>query len=95
MVSFGVNLQRITSEAIVYDYGALSLTYTVVRVILFLAAATFWILYFREIFRSGGIRTRWLKQGLANLLLIVSIALVTFLVFSFMSGFVFTPHRHR
>ena len=78
-----------------YHYGVLSLAYTVVRVVLFLVAAAFWILYFREIFRSGGIRTRWLKQGLANLLLMLSIALVAFLVFTFMNGFVSTPHSQR
>jgi hypothetical protein len=78
----------------VYDYEVLSLACTVVRVVLFLLAATFWILFFREIFPSGRIRMRWLKQGLANLLLMLSIALVTFLVFSLMSGIVSTPH-HR
>ena len=80
------------AQAVVYDYEALSLPYTVVRAILFLLAATCWILFFREIVRSGRIRTGRLKQGLANLLLMLSIALITFLVFSLMSGS--TPH-HR
>ena len=57
-----------------YDYVALYPTYTIVRAVLFLVAAAFWILYFREIlFRPGRIRTQWLKKGLADLALLLFI----------------------
>jgi hypothetical protein len=80
----------------VYDYVALDLAYTILRIVLFLVAVTFWILYFHEtLFRSGKIRTQWLKKGLADLLLVLSIALVTFLVFTFMGAFHSTPHHPR
>jgi len=81
----------------VYDYVALHLTYTIIRVVLFCVAVGFWILYFHETwFRSGKIQTHWLKKVLADLLLLLSIALVTFLVFSFMGGFhTSTPQRPR
>jgi hypothetical protein len=77
----------------VYDYGALH-AYTIIRIVLFCIAVTCWILYFHEVlFRSGRIRTQWLKKRLADLLLVLSIALITFLVFSLMSGF--QPAHHK
>jgi hypothetical protein len=80
----------------VYDYVALVMTYTIVRVVLLVAAVAFWILYFHETwFRSGRIQTHKLKKGLANLLLMLSIAVVTFLVFTLMNGFHSTPHSAR
>jgi hypothetical protein len=73
--------------AIVYDYVALH-PYTTVRVALFCVAVTFWLLYFREIFfRSRGTRTQWLRKGLSDVLLVLSIAIITFLIFSLFSGF--------
>jgi len=85
--------QGILVEAIVYHYVALDSAYKIVRAVLCVVAATFWILYFREtLFRSGRIHTQWLKKALANLLVVLSIALVTVLILSFVSGF---PHRSR
>jgi hypothetical protein len=82
-------------EAIVYHYVALDSAYKIVRAVLCVVAASFWILYFREILlRSGRIHTQWLKKGLANLLVMLSIALVTFFVFIVASGF-HSPHRAR
>jgi hypothetical protein len=78
----------------VYHYVALH-AYAILRAVLFCVALTFWILYFHEaLFRSGRIRTQWLKQGLADLLLVLSIAIVTFLVFTLISGF-HPTHRAR
>jgi len=80
---------------IVYDYVALH-AYTIIRVVLFCVAVTFWILYFHEVlFRSGRIRTPWLKKGLADLLLLLAIAIVTFLVLTVMSGGPPAHHRVR
>ena len=77
-----------------YDYVALYPTYTIVRAVLFLVAAAFWILYFREIlFRPGRIRTQWLKKGLADLALLLFIALVSSLFFLFLSGIQSSRHR--
>lgn len=77
-----------------YHYVALYSTYTIVRGGLFLIAATFWILYFHEIlFRSGRIRTQWLKKGLADLALLLFIALVSSLFFLFLSGIQSGRHR--
>lgn len=71
-----------------YHYVALDFAYTIVRVVLFLIAATFWILYIHEtLFRSGRIRTQWLKKGLADLALILFIGLVSSLIFMLVSGF--------
>jgi hypothetical protein len=80
----------------VYDYEALHLTFTTVRIALACVALAFWILYFHEIlFRSGRVRTQWVKKGLADVLLMLSIALVTFLIFTLMGGFQSAPHRPR
>ena len=77
-----------------YHYVALYPAYTIVRGGLFLIAATFWILYFHEIlFRSGRIRTQWLKKGLADLALLLFIALVSSLFFLFLSGIQSSHHR--
>jgi hypothetical protein len=76
-----------TNEAIVYDYVVLHFTYTTVRIGLFVVAATFWILYFHEVlFRSGRIRTQWLKRRLTDLALLLLIALVSSLFFLILSG---------
>jgi hypothetical protein len=78
----------------VYHGVALYPTYTMVRGGLFLVAATFWVLYFHEIlFRSGKIRTQWLKKRLAELALLLFIALVSSLFFLFLSGIQFSRHR--
>ncbi len=78
----------------VYYDVALYPTYTVVRVGLFCVAVTFWVLYVREIlFRSGRIRTQWLKNGLANLAFLVLIAVVSYLFFLLLSGVQFIRHH--
>jgi hypothetical protein len=75
--------------------AALHFSYTTVRIALLCIAAGFWTLYFHEIlFRSGRMRAAWLKKGLADILLILSIALVTFLVFSFVSDYHAAPASH-
>jgi len=79
----------------VYDYVALHFPYTIIRVVLLCVAVGCWILYFHETwFRSGRIQTQRLKKGLATLLLMLSIAIVTLLVFSLMSG-LSTSHSRR
>lgn len=66
---------------------ALHLTFTTIRGILFCVAVAFWILYFREVlFRSGKVQMHWLKRGFADFLLLLSIAVVTFLIFTLVSG---------
>jgi hypothetical protein len=71
----------------VYDYVVLHFTYTTVRIGLFVVAATFWILYFHEVlFRSGRIRTQWLKRRLTDVALLLLIALVSSLFFLILSG---------
>lgn len=76
-----------------YDYVALHLTHTTIRLVLFSLAVVLWILYFHEVlFRSGKVRAHWLRKGLADFLLMLSIAIVTFLVFFLVSGF---PIYHR
>ncbi len=76
-----------------YHYVALDSAYQIVRVVLCVVAATFWILYFHEIlFRSGRIQTQSLKKGLANLLVMLSIALVTVLILTFVSRFRHPSH---
>jgi hypothetical protein len=78
----------------VYYGVALYPTYTVIRVGLFCIAITFWVLYFREIlFRSGGIRTQWLKKGLTNLAFLLLIAFVSSLFFLLLSGVQFIHHH--
>jgi hypothetical protein len=81
-------------QVIVYYGGALPLTYTTVRYASLAIAIALWILYFHEIlFRSGRIQMRWLKKRVTDLVLVLSIALVTFLVFSFVGGFHSGSHR--
>ena len=82
-----------TKLAIVYYYGALHDAYTTTRVVLFCLAITFWILYFHEIlFRSGRIRTQWLKKRLADLVLMLTVALTALLFFILLSGMSFHHH---
>ena len=77
-----------------YYGGALPLTYTTVRYASLAIAITLWILYFHEIlFRSGRIRMHWLKKRATDLVLMLSIALVTFLIFSYVGGFHSGSHR--
>jgi hypothetical protein len=71
---------------------ALHLSFTAIRWSLFCVALSFWILYFHEVlFRSGRVRTHWVKKGLADFLLMLSIAIITFLVFTLISGL---PSHH-
>jgi cytosine/uracil/thiamine/allantoin permease len=85
----------IDQQAIVYDYVALHITYTIIRVVLLCVALACWILYLHETWwRSGKIQTHWLKRALANLLLMLSIAIITFLVFTLMNGFE-SASQHR
>jgi hypothetical protein len=87
IVSGNGEFRGIIPEAIVYDYVALELTFTIIRVVSFLVAATFWTLYFHEIlFRSGRVRTQWLRKGLADLGLILVIGVVSSLLFFLLSG---------
>jgi len=73
---------------------ALHSAFITARVVLSCIAATLWILYGREIlFRSGRIRAYRLKKGLADVLLMLLVALATFLVFALVSDFHF--HRTR
>jgi hypothetical protein len=66
---------------------ALHLSFTTIRGILFCVALAFWVLYFREaFFRSGKIKMHWLKRGIADFLLMLSIAIVTFLLFTVVRG---------
>ncbi|MGA8492621.1 MAG: hypothetical protein WB711_19515 [Terriglobales bacterium] len=66
---------------------ALHLSFTAIRGILFCVALAFWMLYFHEVLvHSERVRTRWLKKGLANFLLLVSMAIVTFLLFTLVSS---------
>jgi len=77
----------------VYDGVVLHYPYTILRIVSFCVAVTFWILYLHEIlFRSGRIRTRSLKRGFFDLLLMLFIALVSSLFFILMSHF--HPPRH-
>ena len=77
-----------------YHYVALYPTYTIVRGGLFLIAATFWILYFHEIlFRSGRLRTPWLKKRLAELALLLFIALASSLFLLLLVG-IQSGHQH-
>jgi hypothetical protein len=72
----------------------LHLSFTTIRGILFCVALAFWILYFREIwFRSGKVQMHWLKRGVADFLLLLSIAVVTFLVFTLVSAIPLHYHR--
>jgi len=79
----------------VYDLLALNLALTTVRIVLLCFALTLWVLYFHEVlFRSRRILVHSLKRGLANLLVVLSIALVTLLVFSLATG-VHPVHHSR
>ncbi len=78
-----------------YDYVALH-AYTIFRIVLLCVAVTCWILYFHEVlFRSGRIRTQWLKKAFADLLLLLAIAIATFLVLTLISGAPPSHHRAR
>ena len=63
------------------------------RLVLFCVAAGLWVLYFHEIlFRSGRVQTHWVKRRLADLGLMLLIALVTILLTSLISGFAFSSY---
>lgn len=70
------------------------LAYTTARYASLAVATTLWIFYFHEIlFRSGRIQMYWLKKRVTDLVLMLSIALVTFLIFSYVGGFHSGSHR--
>lgn len=78
-----------------YDYVTLH-AYTIFRGVLLGVAVSCWALYFREVlFRSGRIRTQWLKKTFADLLLLLAIAIATFLVLTLISGAPPSHHRPR
>jgi len=78
----------------VYYCGALPLAYTTARYASLGIALTLWLLYFHEILiRSGRVRIGWLRQRLTDVLLMLSIALFTLLIFTIMGSFTSTLHR--
>ena len=86
-----VNARIFPPQAIAYVYRLASLVHNHPRK-LFRVALAFWILYFREaFFRSGKIKMHWLLPGIADFLLMLSIAIV-FLVFTVVRGL---PTHHR
>lgn len=70
-----------------YDYDVLDDPTYITRVVLFCVAVALWLLYFHEIlFRSGRVRTGWIKKRAAELGLMLLMALVTILIFSLVNG---------
>jgi len=70
----------------------LQVAYSITHIVLFAVAATLWFLYFHEaLFRSGRVKTHWLKKRLIDLLAVVFIAAVTFLIATVILGI----HVHR
>jgi hypothetical protein len=79
---------------IVYDGVVLHGANNIAHVVLFCVAAGLWVLYLHEIlFRSGKVQTHWVKRRLADLALMLLMALVTILIFSLVTGLQF-QHRH-
>jgi len=65
----------------VYDVLALHRAHDITLIVLACIAAAAWLLYlYLLLFRAGKSRTDWLKKRLADLLVVVSIALIGFLV---------------
>jgi hypothetical protein len=79
---------------VVYHYDVLHQAHIIVRLILGCLAASLWILFLREIlFKSGRVQTHWVKRRLLDLLVMLSIAVVT-VVFALIVGGI-TSHRGR
>lgn len=79
------------SLAFVYHNHALHITPTIARLVLGCVAAWLWVLFLHEVlFRSGKVKTHWVKRRLFDLLVVLSIALLTF-VFVILTG----GHSHR
>ena len=77
-----------------YDGLALHDMNNIVRVVLLCVAAGLWILYLHEVlFRSGKVKVHWVKRRLADLSLLLLMALVTVLMFALMTGVQF-HHKH-
>lgn len=84
----------LTTSAIVYDGVALHGANNIIRIALFCVAAGLWVLYFHEIlFRSGKIQMYWVKKRLADLGLMLLVALVTILITTLITG-IRLPHSH-
>jgi hypothetical protein len=78
----------------VYDGVVLHGTTNITHLVLFCIAAGLWILYLHEVlFRSGKVQTHWVKRRLADLVLMLVMALVTILIFTLVTGLQF-QHRH-
>lgn len=70
-----------TAPSNVYDVLALHRVHDITLIVLACVAAAAWLLYlYLVLFRSGKTRTNWLKRRLGDLLVVVSIALIGFLV---------------
>jgi hypothetical protein len=77
-----------------YDGVTLHGANDIVHVALFCVAAGLWVLYLHEIlFKSGKVQKHWMKRRLADLGLMVLIAVVTFLLTTFLSGLHFHHGR--
>ena len=82
------------AQAIVYDGVTLHGANNITHLVLFCVAAGLWVLYLYEIlFRSGKVQTHWVKRRLADLVLMLVMALVTILIFTLVTGLQF-QHRH-
>jgi hypothetical protein len=76
---FHLNLSRDRETTLVYDSHVLHLSPIVARLVLCCIAAALWVMFLHEIlFRSGKVRTHWVKKRFLDLLVMLSIALVTF-----------------
>jgi hypothetical protein len=65
-----------------------------VRLVLGCVAALLWALFLHEaLFRSGKVQTRWVKSRLLDLLVMLSIALLTFVFALLLGGFHTHPRR--
>ena len=66
----------------------------ITRLVLGTLTGLLWLLYFHEILsRSGKVEGRWIKKRLAEVGLMLVVALVTILIFSLVTGLQF-GHRH-
>ena len=66
----------------------------ITRIVLFCVAAGLWILYLYEVlFRSGKIQKGWVKKRLAEVGLMLLVALVTVLIFTLVNGMQFGHKR--
>jgi len=79
--------------AIVYDGIVLHWNNNITHLVLFCIAAGLWVLYLHEVlFRSGKVKVHWVKRRLADLGLMLLMALVAILLFTFISGL---PVQHK